>query len=88
MYTFHTFHLHGFIFSANFLVLFSAYSNAPLLAECGGIQVIIQHIILCHDNPRVNEALTQTLLYLMNEQKTRESCMPNCGIDVSHLACI
>ncbi|XP_067933265.1 rapamycin-insensitive companion of mTOR-like [Watersipora subatra] len=58
-----------------------AYSNSSLLARCGGVQVIVQHIIQCHNSSRVNEALLQTLLYLLNTSQTRRWCAPIFGLD-------
>ena len=62
--------------------VFSAYRNSSLLAKCGGVQVIIQYIIQCHNSPRINEALLQTALYLLNHSQTRQWCSL-CGLDVS-----
>lgn len=59
-----------------------AYRNAKLLSQCGGVQVILQHIIQCHDSPRINEALIQTLFYLLNNPQTRQDCTLTCGLDV------
>ena len=59
-----------------------AYANARLLSRCGGVQILLQHIIQCHDSPRINEALIQTLFHLLNNPQSRQDSSLANGLDV------
>lgn len=59
----------------------AAIKNAPLCSFAGGIKAITRNVLDC-EMPRLNEALTITLLYLLNYKKTRKYVRLNVGLEV------
>ncbi|CAL1528119.1 unnamed protein product, partial [Lymnaea stagnalis] len=58
-----------------------AFSNVDLVAKCGGIQTLIWNILDCHQYPRLNEALTSTIIFLLNHPHTRHFIRPQVDLE-------
>ncbi|NP_001267775.1 RPTOR independent companion of MTOR, complex 2 [Aplysia californica] len=58
-----------------------AFRNVDLVSQCGGLQTLIWNILDCHQYPRLNEALTATIIYLLNHPKTRIYIKPQVDIE-------
>ncbi|KAH9523714.1 hypothetical protein Btru_040714 [Bulinus truncatus] len=58
-----------------------AFYNVNLVAECGGIQTLIWNILDCHQYPRLNEALTSVIIFLLNHPQTRHFIKPQVDLE-------
>ncbi|GFS15783.1 rapamycin-insensitive companion of mTOR [Elysia marginata] len=58
-----------------------AITNIDLVAQCGGIQTLTWNILDCHQYPRLNEALTATIIFLLNHPKTRHFIRPQVDLE-------
>ncbi|GFN88091.1 rapamycin-insensitive companion of mtor [Plakobranchus ocellatus] len=58
-----------------------AITNVNLVAECSGIQTLTWNILDCHQYPRLNEALTSTIIFLLNHPKTRHFIRPQVDLE-------
>ncbi|BFY99539.1 hypothetical protein BsWGS_02579 [Bradybaena similaris] len=58
-----------------------AFSNTELVANCGAIQTLIWNILDCHQYPRLNEALTSTIIFLLNHPRTRHYIRPQVDLE-------
>lgn len=67
-------------------VVFSAYENPDLVAQCGGIGVLLRKILDCHQYPRINESLVSTILHLVNFPATRHFIRYNTDLEVGLLS--
>uniref|UniRef100_A0A2C9LNG1 Rapamycin-insensitive companion of mTOR n=1 Tax=Biomphalaria glabrata TaxID=6526 RepID=A0A2C9LNG1_BIOGL len=58
-----------------------AFYNVNLVAQCGGIQTLIWNILDCHQYPRLNEALTSVIIFLLNQPHTRPFIRPQVDLE-------
>ncbi|CAG5123187.1 unnamed protein product [Candidula unifasciata] len=58
-----------------------ALSNTDLVAKCGAIQTLIWNILDCHQYPRLNEALTATIIFMLNHPRTRHYIRPQVDLE-------
>lgn len=69
----------------------AAIKNSCLVVRHGGISTILHSIRECHQQPRVNESLVATVLYLLNIPGTRSLITPEIDLSVRavhyHLIC-
>lgn len=65
----------------NSLFFFTALKNTPLVSFAGGVQAIARNVLDCQ-MPRLNESLMVTLLYLVNNAKSRPFVRIDVGLEV------
>ncbi|RUS88775.1 hypothetical protein EGW08_003492, partial [Elysia chlorotica] len=58
-----------------------AITNIDLVARCGGIQTLTWNILDCHQYPGQNEALTATIIFLLNHPRTRHYIRPQVDLE-------
>ena len=63
--------------------LFAAFYNTRLVANCGGLSSILRNILDCHQLPRINESLLSTVLYLLNQPRTRHYIKADVDLEVN-----
>ena len=62
--------------------MFTGYYNPELVDQCGGVGMLLNKILDCHQYPRINESLVCTVLHLLNHPKTRHFIHINTGLEV------
>ena len=61
----------------------SAFFNPALVAESGGIAVILHSVLDSYHYPRVNESLLAAILYMLNHPRTRYLIKVDIDLEVS-----
>lgn len=67
------------------MFLFLAFVNPELVCQKGGLSTIFKNVLECQQFPRINESLLATVLYMLNQPKTRHLIPSDIGIEVKHV---
>lgn len=69
----------------NLSIFPSALYNPVLMAETGGIPMLMRNVLYFHQLPRINECLLQSIIYLINQPYSRYCVRNSVDLEVSKM---